>query len=98
MVEALIFIGVIVVVVGGTLSGALWLTRSRPGQTRLVLLGAASGSAEARLWAERLRQEGIKAHIRNVGDAPWAYLTGPYAYEVWVRPKDEKRAREALGL
>jgi hypothetical protein len=98
LLDALIPIAVIVVVVGGTLSAALWLTRSRPGQTKLVLLGAAGGSEEAHLWAQRLRAVGIKAHIRNVGDAPWAQLTSPYAYEVWVRPRDEARAREVLGL
>ena len=36
----------IVVLVGGTLSAALWLTRSRPGETKLVLLGAAAGREE----------------------------------------------------
>ena len=96
MLDALILIAVIVVVVGGTLSGALWITRSRPGQMKLVLLGAAAGSEEAHLWAERLRQAGIRAHFRNVGDS--VYYTTPYAYEVWVRPRDEARAREVLGL
>jgi len=96
LVDVLIFIGVIVVVVGGTLSAALWLMRARPGQTRVVLLGVAGGAAEARLWAEGLRRAGVKAHIRNVGDSDW--YTSPAAYEVWVRPKDEARARKALGL
>ena len=96
MVEAVIFIGVIVVVVGGTLSGALWLTRARPGQTRLVLLGAAAGREEAQVWLETLRRAGIRAHIQSVGESAWAPTS--YAYEVWVRPKDEARAREVLGL
>ncbi len=98
MVDALILIAVIVVVVGGPLSAALWLTRCSPGRTKLVLLAAAAGSEEAHLWAERLRQAGIRAHFRNVGDAPWAQFTSPYAYEVWVRPRDEARARQVLGL
>ncbi len=98
MVDALILIAVIVVVVGGTLSAALWLTRSRPGQTKLVLLGAAAGSEEVHLWAQRLRVAGIKAHIRNVGDFGGLEGSTPYAYEVWVRPRDEARGREVLGL
>ena len=98
MLDALIPIAVIVVVVGGTLSAALWLTRSRPGQTKLVLLAAAGGSEEMHLWAQRLRVAGIKAHIRNVGDFGGLEGATPYAYEVWVRPRDEARAREVLGL
>jgi hypothetical protein len=98
MVGTLIFIAVIVAVVGGVLGGALWLTRARPGRTKLVLLGAAAGRGEAGLWAERLREAGIKAHIRNVGDLGGLEGSTPYAYEVWVRPKDEARAREVLGL
>ena len=95
MVEAVIFIGVIVVVVGGTLSGALWLTRARPGQTRLVLLGAAAGREEAQVWLEAFRRAGIRAHIQSVGESAWVPTS--YAHEFWVRPKDEARAREVLG-
>jgi hypothetical protein len=95
-VNVFLMLGVIVVIVGGTMGAALWLTRGKPGQTKLVLLGATAGSAEARLWGERLRQAGIKAHIRNVGDSAW--YTSPAAYEVWVRPEDEPRARDVLGL
>ncbi len=98
MLDALILIAVIVVVVGGTLSAALWLTRSRPGQMKLVLLGAAAGSEEAHLWVQRLSVAGIKAHTRNVGDFGGLEGATPYAYEVWVRPRDEARAREVLGL
>ncbi len=98
MVDALILIAVIVVVVGGTLGAALWLTRSRPGQTKLVLLGAAAGREEVQLWIEAMRGAGIKAHIRNVGDLGGLEGSTPYAYEVWVRPRDEARAREVLGL
>ncbi len=98
MQDALILIAVIVVVVGGTLGAALWLTRSRPGRTKLALLGAAAGSEEMYLWAQRLRVAGIKAHIRNVGDFGGLEGATPYAYEVWVRPRDKARAREVLGL
>lgn len=51
MVGVLIFIGIIVVVMGGMLGGGLWMRRARPGRTRVVLLGVAGGEAEARLWA-----------------------------------------------
>lgn len=102
--DVLIFIGVIVVVVGGTLGAALWLTRARPGQTGVVLLGLAGGEAEAQLWLQRLRSVGIEAHIRQVGDMLAGDLTTPggtgpsgYQYEVWVRAKDEALARKALA-
>jgi hypothetical protein len=105
LVDALIFIGVIVLLVGGTMSAALWLTRARRGQARVVLLGVAGGEAEARLWAGRLRSVGIRAHVRQVGDLLTGDLTMPggtgpagYEYEVWVRPRDEARARKALEL
>jgi hypothetical protein len=96
LVDVLIFIALIVLLIGGTMSAALWLTRGKPTQTKLVLLGAASGAAEARLWVERLRRAGVKAHMRNVGDSAW--YTSSAAYEVWVRPRDEARARAVLGL
>ncbi len=92
----LIFCAVVVVVVGGTFTVALWLTKPKPSGSTLVLLGAAAGRPEAQLWAQRLRKAGIRVHIRNVGDSAW--LAGPYVYEVWVRPKDEKRAHQVLGL
>ncbi len=98
MIDALIFVGVIVVVVGGALGGALWLTRAKPGRMKLVLLGAAAGREEAHIWVEALRRASIQAHIRNVGDLGGLEGSTPYAYEVWVRPRDEARAREVLGL
>ncbi len=105
MVDTLIFVGVIVVVVGGTLGAALWLTRARPGQIKLVLLSVAGGSEQAHLWVERLRSAGLRAHIRNVGDllagdhtTPGGSGSSAYEYELWVRPGDEAQAREVLGL
>ncbi len=62
----------------------------------MVLLGAASGEAEAQLSAQRLRGAGINARVSNAGDS--AYYTTSYAFEFWVRPKEEERAREVLGL
>ena len=88
--------GFIVVFVGGTLSMALYITRSKTGRPRLVLLGVGGGKEEAQLWVDRLRMAGINAHVRNVGDT--LQSTSPYGYEVWVRPEEEKRARQLLGL
>ncbi len=96
MVEALIFIGVIVMVVGGGLGGALWLTRAKPGRPEIMLVEVTGGREAAHLVSERLRVAGIKAYVRNVGDTYQS--TNPYGYEVWVLSGDEKRAREALGL
>ncbi len=98
MVDALIFIAVIVGVVGGVLGTALWRTRAKPGWTKLVLLGAAAGREEAYIWVEALRRASIQAHVRNVGYIGGLEGSTPYAYEVWVRPRDEARAREVLGL
>jgi hypothetical protein len=105
LADTLILIGVIVVVVGGVLGAALWFTRGRPGQTKLVLLDIAGGSEQAHLWVERLRSAGLQARIRNVGDllagdhtTPGGSGSSAYEYELWVRPGDEARAREVLGL
>ncbi len=66
----------------------------------MVLLGAAAGEAEKELWIAALRSAGIRAHVSNVGDITGYYGPGatPYSYEVWVRARDEERAREVLGL
>ena len=94
--DAFLFIGFIIVVIGGTLAGALYLTRPKPGQPKMVILGVAGGREEAQLWADRLSMVRIKTHVRNVGDTMQS--TSPYAYEVWVRTGDLKRARQILGL
>jgi hypothetical protein len=94
-----IFVGAVLAVVGGVLGVSIWLTRARPGATQYVLLAAAAGENEAKLWSDRLSSAGITARVRDVGD--FRMLGGgvsPYAYEVWVRAKDEARARKALGL
>jgi hypothetical protein len=54
----------------------------------MVLLAAAAGPLELELWTSRLQQAGIRPHVINVGDySPRG--TSVYAYEVWVREKDE---------
>ncbi|HEU4758594.1 MAG TPA: hypothetical protein VFT91_01300 [Dehalococcoidia bacterium] len=71
----------------------------------MVLLDTARGEALAELWAQGGRNAGIWCRVRNVGFTAGGDLitpggTGPYGYEyeVWVRPKDEERARRVLGL
>jgi len=80
----------------------LWLAgirRRKPGQTEMVLIGAASGEAEAETWVAALRTAGIHAHVINAGDIRWAaVVSSPYSYEVWVPARDEARARRALGF
>ncbi len=86
-------------VIIAALAVILWTAgyrRRKPGQVEMVLLAAAGGEAEAELWASALRGAGIHPHIVNVGDSD--RFTSPYAYEVWVRAKDEERAREVLQL
>ncbi len=105
MTDVLIFSMVIVVVVGVPLAAVLWRSRPRPGDTRLVLLGVAGGEAEAHLWTKALRDSGVWSHMRSVGDLATGDFTSvdgvaryAYQFEIWVRPKDEQRAREVLGL
>jgi len=100
-----IFFWVTVLVVGVPLAWIAWRSRPRPGDTKLVLLGVAGGEAEAHLWTGALRGAGIRCHVRGVGNmaVPEFSSTGSagrysYQFEVWVRPKDEARAREVLGL
>ncbi len=94
--DTLLFAGFSVVLVAGTLSAVFYITRPKPGRPKLVLLGVTGGKEEAHLWVEKLRMVGINAHVRNVGDT--LQSTSPYGYEVWVRYKDEERARKSLGL
>ena len=106
LLDIYIFFWVTVLVVGLPLALVAWRSRSRPGDTRLVLLGVAAGEAEAHLWTEALRHAGVWSRVRTVGDVLVGDLTTPggeslphaFRYQLWVRPKDEARAREVLGL
>ena len=97
---------VTVFIVGVPLALIAWRSGLRPGDTRLVLLGVAGGEAEAHLWTEALSHSGVWSQVRSVGDVLVGDLTTPggeglphaYQYEIWVRPKDEARARGLLGL
>jgi hypothetical protein len=95
--DLLIFIAVAVLIVGTPLVLFLARSRLRPGATNMVLIGSAAGEAEVHTWAAALRSAGIAAHLKNVGDVAW-YGPAAYSYEIWVRARDEARARDVLGL
>jgi hypothetical protein len=99
-VGLLLFFGVAAVVVVVPLTWFLMRSRLKPGATHMVLLGAAAGEGERNLWIGALRSAGIGTHVVNVGDISGYYGPGPtaYSYEVWVRARDEARARNMLGL
>jgi ABC-type proline/glycine betaine transport system substrate-binding protein len=79
--------------------GRAALRKPQPGDVEMVLVGAAAGSAEAHLWSTALKTAGITNRVVNVGDFSTTLSgTQPYAYEVWVRARDEGRARRVLGL
>ena len=84
------------------IAAVLWkagLRRARPGQTEMVLIGHTGGELELELWVTSLRTAGINPHVINSGDFyPTEGGTQPAAYEVWVKARDEDRARAALGL
>ena len=78
----------------------LWrgiLRAPRPGDVEMVLIGVAAGEIEMQTWTDALRMAGIRARAVNVGDIP-SQVTSIYSYEVWVRARDERRARQVLGL
>jgi hypothetical protein len=93
----LLIIASVLVFVGRPLGWVSWANRTKPGATNMVLIRAAAGEAEAQSWVAALRGAGISARLQNIGSSTW-YPTGPYAIEVWVRAKDERRARQVLGF
>jgi hypothetical protein len=99
-VGLLVFVVVTAAVVVTPLVWFIVRSRLRPGATKMVLVGAASGEAENELWVAALGSAGIRTHVGNVGDITPYYGSGPspYSYEIWVPVWDEARAREVLGL
>ncbi len=99
MIWWVLLIGLIVLIVP-----VLWLAgirKRKPGQTEMVLIGAAAGEAEVQSWVAALRVAGIHAHVINVGDSivgEFGRSLAPYSYEVWVPTRDEARAKHALGF
>lgn len=93
----LAILAIVAAFVGVPLGLVWWANRAQPGATNMVLIGTAAGEGEMETWVGALRHAGITSRVHNVGGSTW-YPTGPYAYEVWVRAKDERRARAALGF
>lgn len=99
MIWWVLFIGIIL-----ASAPVLWFTgirRRKPGQTEMVLIGAAAGEAEMHTWLSALRAAGIHPHVVNVGDLGGRFGgvgSSPYGYEVWVPARDEARAKSALGF
>jgi len=73
----LVFVAVAAAVVATPLISFLVRSRLRPGATKMILVGAASGEAEKELWLAALRSAGIRTHISNVGDITPYYGSGP---------------------
>lgn len=69
-------------------------------QESLVKLAAARDEVELALWRDVLEQEGIPIMVKNVDALAISYYSppSPYSFEVYVRAKDERRARWLLGL
>jgi hypothetical protein len=91
LVGTLAFIAIVLLTAG--------IRQPRPGDTEMALLGHAGGEVEKELWVTALRTAVINPHVINSGDFyPTEGGTQPAAYEVWVRARDEHRARGVLGL
>jgi hypothetical protein len=67
---------------------------------KVKLIGVASGEAEKNLWVGALQSAGISARVRTARWPGWDLGATPsiYSYEVWVRERDEQRARKVLGF
>ena len=76
------------------------MRRGRGPVTPLVILGTPQGEADAALWLQRLRAEGIWARLRNVRSSSWTLGVAGLIYygEVWVKEKDYEHARHVFGF
>ncbi len=94
----LVFVAVAAVVVGGPLVWFLWRSRLRPGAMKVALIGTTSGEAEKNPWEGALRSAVMWVRVRIARDV--VVFLGPASlkYEIWVRARDEERAREVLRL
>ena len=66
----------------------------------MVRIGIAANAIELHLWVQRLRSAGMKCKVVDLVVPP---ATGTAAFmafsaELWVRERDERDARELLGL
>jgi len=73
----------------------------KKGLQGMVKIGVARDQVEAAIWHDALRQEGIKAFIKNIDPLtalPYVESSTPYSFEVFVLASDERRARWILAL
>ena len=61
-----------------------------------VRVGEMMSEPEAYLWAERLRNEGIGAGVKNEGIPPYTSAMSA-TFSVWVSPDGEETARRIMG-
>jgi hypothetical protein len=99
-VLALAAVSLGLMLVTGMLGGIFWRARREhpepDGDSQCALLAVPAGEMELSLWLDRLQATGIWAGVRRIGDD--VVTPGPYSQQIWVRAKDETRARHALGL
>ena len=98
--ELLVFVVAAVTVVATPLVWFLARSRLRPGAVKVALVGVASGEAEKNVWVGALESAGISVRARTARWPGWPLGAAPalYSCEVWVRARDESRARKVLGL
>jgi hypothetical protein len=98
--DLLIFTVVLVAVVVTPLVWFLARSRLGPGAIKVTMVGVASGEAEKNVWVGALGSSGIWVRVRTARwpGMPLGSSPAQYSYEVWVRARDEARAREVLGL
>lgn len=86
-------------VIGGAvlILGAITVTSKRRSGPTIPLLrvGIAAGEAEANLWGQALRSAGIWYRVQ--AEAEKGSRPIGYTHELWVREKDNDRAREVPG-
>ncbi len=70
-----------------------------PNPDRLVKIAVAHDEVEANIWKDALEQDGIMPYVKSLDPlTPFGVAPSlPASLEVYVLPKDEKRARWILG-
>ncbi len=65
---------------------------------RLVLIGVAHDDVEASIWRDLLDKEGVAVFVKSSDPlAPLGAAPLPGSLQVFVRTRDERRARWLLG-
>ena len=99
----LVFVVVAAVVVAGPLIWMARKTNRRSGPASMVILWHANSEVDREMTVGALRSAGVEPYLVDVGP-PHPYEPGNvgpvagYRWEIWVPTRDERRAREVLGL